>query len=108
MEIKNALESFFGNYRNTFYIENISVSEISISINGKEVPDVTDVLHSFLNEDEEKSVFNSKDGFVFYISNDRYVIDFDDYVTTSIFLYPKVTISKKGIGFDIKLFMKHD
>ncbi|MHC0613986.1 hypothetical protein [Komagataeibacter oboediens] len=108
MEIINAFNSFFGNYKDTFYIENISIDEISISKDGQVIPDTSDILHDFLYEQEERTIPNTKNGFVFYIADECYMIDFDDYITTDVNLYPKVTISKKGIGLDIKLFMQHD
>lgn len=42
------------------------------------------------------------------MGNESYIINFDYYLTKSTELYPKLTISKKDTGFDIKLFMKHD
>ncbi len=108
MGIINNLNSFFGNYEDTFYIEKISIDEISISKNGKVIPDTSDLLHDFLYDHEEKTIWNTKEGFAFHMADDCYVIDFDDYITTNANLYPKMTISKKGIGLDIKLFMKHD
>lgn len=47
MGIINNLNSFFGNYEDTFYIEKISIDEISISKNGKVIPDTSDLLHDF-------------------------------------------------------------
>ncbi|MBE7730758.1 hypothetical protein [Komagataeibacter sp. FXV3] len=108
MGIINNLNSLFGNYKDTFYIENIAIDEISISKDGKVIPDTADILHDFLYDQEERTIFNTKDGFVFHMADEYYVVDFDDYITTNPYLYPKVTISRKGIGLDIKLFMKHD
>ncbi|NVN36518.1 hypothetical protein [Komagataeibacter swingsii] len=108
MGIINNLNSLFGNYKDTFYVENISVDEISISKDGKIIPDTADILHDLLYDKEEMTVLNTKEGFVFHMGDDRYVIDFDDYITKNADLYPQVTISRKGIGLDIKLFLKHD
>jgi len=108
MGVINNLNSFFGNYKHTFYIEKLSIDEISISKDGADVPDASDILNEFLYNQEEKTIFNTNEGFVFHVSNKCYVINFDDYITTNVNLYPKVTISKNGTGLDIKLFMKHD
>ncbi|POF62032.1 hypothetical protein CFR73_06955 [Novacetimonas maltaceti] len=108
MEIKNILNSFFGNYKDTFYIEKIAPDEMYISRNGKIVFDSLGVLRDFLNGADEKTIVNTKDGFMFTIGADSYKIDFSDYVTTNAGLYPKVTIARKGAEFDIRLFMKHD
>lgn len=52
MGIINNINSFFGNYKDTFYIEHISIDEISISKNGKIIPETSDILHSFLCDQE--------------------------------------------------------
>ncbi|GCE90650.1 hypothetical protein MSKU15_2251 [Komagataeibacter diospyri] len=108
MGIINNLNSFFGNYKDTFYIEKISIDEIYITKDGKIIPDKLDILQNFLYEQEEMTVLNTREGFVFHIGGDSYVIDFDDYLTKNINLYPKATISRKGTGLEIKLFMRHD
>ncbi|MCW4590767.1 hypothetical protein NO263_09250 [Gluconacetobacter entanii] len=108
VEIRNILASFFGDYADAFYIEAIAIDEITILRDGKAVPDTSGILRAFMGADDKRTILNTVRGFVFYISGNSYVMDFSNYITTNTNLCPKVTIAKKGTGFDIRLFMKHD